>query len=272
MAIVAGGCSTSTAHTGHTSEQSPPSMATAVPGRTSIPRSHNTVELRAVDRHPGTVIQIGSAAVDVTVQSIAGGKVGSMSRPGGGTAMVFPRYVPSGRYPRAVLEVSNAGAHDALNPTRHDFAWGAAFKLDAASEGRPNDNGNNLIQRGLFSQPTFFKAELDDLRPACAVRGLNGLVIVRAAYRIRPRMWYRLQCDRLGEYLRLRVWSVRSGQLLTTAVKMGRIGTLSTPSGNPTIPLSVGGKLKPDGRPVAKATDQFNGSIADPFVRIDQGF
>src|SRR5690606_25565528 len=97
------------------------------------------------------------------------------------------------------------------SPDDRDFSWGASFRLDAVSTGNPVDNGDNLIQRGLSSQPAMFKAELDLRRPGCTLKGTEGELIVRAATKVEPGIWYAVRCERQGDRLTVRVWEYRGG-------------------------------------------------------------
>jgi len=78
--------------------------------------------------------------------------------------------------------------------------------------------------------------------------------------------WYRLACARDGAVVTLTVtsWSAAGVAQVVTTRASGPTGDLS-PSA-PTVPLSVGGKLRADGTP-APATDQFNGRIDNVVMR-----
>lgn len=246
-------------------EDTPASTVVPSPGAPSTATNDSAVFLQAADGgSPGQ--QIGTAKVLLGVSTLDGGKLTAGKAPGGKTAYRFPPFVASGKYPRAAVIVNNASPDDTLDPGEKPFAWGASFKVDAKSKGRESDNGDNLIQRGLFSEPTFYKAELDDDKPACTVRGTAGLVIVRSTQPARPNVWYRMRCDRVGRYLSVRVWEIARPLAVNSEVEFGKMGNLDMRRLNP--PLSIGGKVSPNGQLIVSATDQFNGLVAEPFVRI----
>ena len=199
------------------------------------------------------------------VVTVQGGRLRTVEGPDGEPAIDFPAYVPSGAYPRAVLTVTSTGDEDDLDPGDGAFAWGADFRLDARNEGRTNDNGNNLLQRGLRTDPTSFKAELDHSRPACTVRGTDGILGVRQSEPVTYGVWYRMRCEREGDQLTVRSWRVDAPDDVLAKTRRGPTGAMEM-SG---LPLSVGGKIAPDGEIVDDGTDQFNGSVAEAFVDID---
>ncbi len=181
----------------------------------------------------------------------------------------FPDYAPTGPYPRAVLTARNVGTDDAFDPGTGDFSWGADFRLDAASTGRPDDNGNNVVQRGLSSDPVMFKLDLDaSLRPSCTVHGAAGKVKVMALAKVAPGTWYRARCTREGDRLTVTVSELLSGGSAgsTDRSNEGPVGDVTFE--DPRIPISVGGKVAHNGVVIGSASDQFNGELADPFVEL----
>jgi hypothetical protein len=231
----------------------------------------NSVLLLAPSSSPSSPpVQLGSADLAVSVSSISGGGVGTAADVSPhDRAFSFPRYHGADPYPRAVLVARNKGTSDMLNPGNHNFAYGADIRLDSKSTGRPDDNGNNIIQRGLSSDPVMFKVDVDaNLRPECTVKGRAGTVTVYAKDAISPDRWYRVQCRKRAD----RVWIfvaefLPSGSTSAVAkVTEGRTGAVTL--ANPETPVSVGGKVAVDGTVINSASDQFNGRIANPFVRI----
>lgn len=240
-----------------------PPATTASPSAGSAHRPSLLVEAKEAGQ-PGE--QAGSARVDLAISTLQGGEVRTIHGPKGEQAFRFPSYVATGTYPRAVVTVTNTGFGDALSPGITPFAWGADFNLDPRNEGRSNDNGNNLVQRGLFSDPTSFKAELDDGKPACTVHGDKGRLIVRSPKPVTPGTWYRMRCERDGSYLTVQSWEIDKPSHAETSVRVGAMGGVEMPS--PSIPLSIGGKVGPNGAVIATATDQFNGAVANPFLDV----
>jgi hypothetical protein len=141
--------------------------------------------------------------------------------------------------------------------------------LDTVSEdsgpgGR--DNGDNLVQRGLFDQRAQYKVQLDHRIPSCRVKGSLGAVSVSSSVRrVRPGVWYRVRCVRAGNRLSivLTAWS-SSGRTKTRDSKTGPIGSVAP---RPRVPISIGGKLAQRGV-IDDASDQFNGRIDNVVVRI----
>lgn len=205
----------------------------------------------------------GSASVKVTVRSVDGGRVVSAStRPGSsGRAIRFPRFDPSRPAPRAVLAITNATSTDQLDPGTGPIQFGADFNLDSASARAGTvDDGNNLIQRGLWNDRSQLKLEIDGGRLICRVKGRSGEVSITGSTTVSTGRWYRASCRRSGTRVTLTLgsWSSTGAYSSRSWSKDGTTGSL-TPTSR-TTPLSVGGKLYADGS-VHGAADQFNGPV-----------
>src|SRR3954469_20995131 len=218
----------------------------------------------------GGPVQAGSAAAKVSVSTLSGGNV---TRAPGPTkddhAFEFPPYVSRGDYPRAVITATDAGSPDVLNPGTAPFTYGADFRLADVSAGRVEDNGNNVMQRGLSSNPRMFKIDVDaGLRPECTVKGSQGTVTVYASDPVEPRRWYRVWCHRGEQGVRITVGEILpSGGITATARRTSGV-TGSLALADTTVPVAVGGKVARDGSIIASAWDQFNGRIANPFLSV----
>ena len=210
----------------------------------------------------------GRASVDAVVVSGTGGRVLRTARSGGGWAVRLPTYSSEASPPRAVVRVENEGATDVLEARLGDFRFGAAFRLDAVSQGSRADNGDNLVQRGLSGDPAQYKLQLDGRVPVCRVQGAAGAVAVRAE-RISARRWYVARCYRDGPRVTIRVWRLTRDPVLPVdaARESGAIGSVDFAA---RTPLSVGGKLAASGQGVAAAADQFNG-LVDHVVYDERG-
>jgi hypothetical protein len=146
--------------------------------------------------------------------------------------------------------------------------WGADFQLDAVSTDPSGpDNGDNLIQRGLWGQSAEYKAEVDLRRASCAVHGTEGTLLVRAKMSADSGTWYRMRCIRGSDSLTVTVrelgadgWGPTSEAQVT-----GPVGAVDYPA---SMPISIGGKIAPNGALIKSATDQFNGWIANPVIQI----
>ncbi len=221
--------------------------------------------------HYRTFDNSGTAAVRVSVVSLNGGVLTARAqRGGGGHSIRTPRFNPNTGAPRAVVKILNATATDALNPRTNPFTFGADFTLDGLSSSTARgsvDNGDNLMQRGLFNDSSQYKLELDDNVAACRIGGAQGAVEVSSSVRMQADRWYRARCKRLSGSISISVtfWRANGSAHTVTDTRAGRTGDM-TPD-RASWPLSVGGKLEAAGA-VSSATDQFNGRIDNAILRI----
>jgi hypothetical protein len=223
----------------------------------------------------GTPIDVatnhGTSSVRVTAVSLDGGRVVSASaRPGAsGRAVRLPRFDPTRPAPRAVLRIASTGSTDGLDARSGPIRFGADFVLDAASAqpGSAVDDGNNLVQRGLWDDPAQLKLEVDSGRLTCRVKGRSGEVTVISTTTVRPGTWHRAVCQRSGQRvtLTLGTWSSAGAFTARSWSEAGTTGSLSPSAAS--VPWSVGGKLRNDGA-VHPATDQFNGSIDNVVLSL----
>lgn len=236
------------------------------------PRSTATLALDFEDRAAalGTVIpgadNAGTAAINSRVVTAAGGRIRREVGIGGGYAVRFPRFTGRGPTAAAVLLVHARGA-DFLAPGNRDFRFGLDFRLDEESWGSETDNGDNLLQRGLFSDPEQYKIQVDRGVPSCRVKGRRGEALVRGERTIEAGVWHRISCTRRADRLTL-VVRVRSGarwRPWETARVKAVAGALHFRGVSP--PLAVGGKVDADGVVAISSTDQFNGTVDN--VRFD---
>ncbi len=205
----------------------------------------------------------GAEEIDVVVADGGTARIESVEGPGGGLAVRYPAYTGEAAAPAAVL-VAAAQSSGPLSPGERDFEFGATFELDPESSGSDADDGDNLLQRGSFSDAAQYKLQLDAGVPSCRVAGDAGAVFVEADRAVDPEVWYSVSCSRKGPEVVLTVtpYDARGD---------GESWRASGPTGTLTFgdqPLSVGGKVDPKGAPVASA-DQFNGAVDDVFLRTD---
>ncbi len=212
--------------------------------------------------------QLGTGPVAVSWSRISEGRAEPIAGPQGTSGLDMPAFTTDGVYPRAVLVVRNATAHDSFSPGTADFMWGADFQLDAVSTAPDGpDNGDNLLQRGLWGQSAEYKAEADLRRASCAVHGTEGTLLVRAKMDAEPGKWYRMRCYRGSDGLTVTVQELGAsgwGPEIEAHVS-GPVGAVTYPA---SMPISIGGKITPNGELIRSATDQFNGWIANPVIRI----
>lgn len=206
----------------------------------------------------------------------------------GGVLTNAPGFVPTARAirtpafstgtptPFAVVKVTNTGATDLLNPGVKAFKWGADYKLDTVSSGLGTDNGDNLIQRGLFNSGSQYKLQIDGGKPSCTIRGTavggNAASLEVLAPNPVPRgEWRTVLCQRLvtGNTNKLKI-TIINRATGAQETKFSAVANNPIDLGNTakTVPLSVGGKLNATGTPVRSATDQFNGLIDNPRLDI----
>ena len=206
----------------------------------------------------------GDTTVKISVARLSGGNATVVAGPDSilPRAVQFPSYVGSGTYPRAVVGLTPLTG-SALSPGSTDFEYGAVFRLNATSSGRSIDNGNNLLQRGLYGDPSQFKLQIDHGYPSCLVRGSAGQVSIASSARITPDRWYRATCSRVGSRVTVQVTPYGSAATPVSNVRSGSTGTLAF---GLSLPASIGGKLTPAGAVVSSSTDQFNGAVANAWV------
>ena len=219
----------------------------------------------------------GDGAVDTSVVRSSGGTLTSASsRPGQGHAVRFPSFDPSQYGARALVKIVNRTTRDVLAPGRSDFAWSAAFKVDAQSAehaGASHDNGDNLLQRGLY-HGTQFKLDVDDHRPGCRLRGstgYRGAVRVVSPVTVSANRWYRATCTRSGSKLTITLAVFAADGSATrrwsrSATSKVGFGTLTW--GDIHTPVTIGGKLTSSSTLTSMSSDQFNGVVDNPQLRI----
>jgi len=211
----------------------------------------------------------GSASVTTEIASANGGTVTGVRHKGAGRAARFEPFDSESPAELAAMVVTPSGSKNPFTPGKGGFTFGAAFKIDATSEGSKVDNGNNLTQRGLYNDDAQYKLQIDDDRLSCRVKGSAGSILVKGDRAVKPRRWHRAWCTRTGDAVTL-VFVERSsdGRTKHRWSRSGAIGNLAFTSG---APLSIGGKVNSNGKLVATSSDQFNGRIDNVFFRRSDG-
>jgi hypothetical protein len=219
-----------------------------------------------------TFANSGYAAVRISVVTDDGGAlVDGRPRvhPTIDRAVRYPHYASGPDAPHAVIQIVDRRGPDDLDPGLLPFRFGADFNLDQVSEDTEfggRDNGDNLLQRGLFNQPSQYKLQIDHRVPTCRVKGSLGAVAVSSTVRPVPGKWYRVRCLRNGDQLTIVVKSWNQGSM--TALRQSTSGPIGVVSPTTrTVPVSVGGKLSRRGV-VQRATDQFNGRVDNVIIRV----
>ncbi len=204
--------------------------------------------------------RLGGVAV---VRTLHGGRVRLVAGQDGGKAVRFPAYDTSRPPQRAVLVLRPAAGESRLDPGERDFAFGADFRLDGVSEGEADDNGNNLVQRGLVAGPAQYKLQVEHGRASCRVTGSRGDVLVSSTSVVQPEEWYTLTCARRADEVTLTLRCGRQGRTERVSSEAAT-GSLTYPA---RTPLVIGGKVSPTGVVVNRNSDQFNGAVDNVFMR-----
>lgn len=168
-----------------------------------------------------------------------------------------------------------------LAPGRREFALSVDVRLDPSTpltKGRAEDNGNNVLQRGLAGSDQM-KIQVDahdgQLVPTCVLRdgGIDTAEVLGAA--LAADAWYRVTCTRtvdgLAEVVYLVVEPLAGGAPAVTGFRGSSVTNLDFREATPKkpIPLSVGAKVKATGELFEGASDQFNGDIDNVVLAID---
>ena len=214
----------------------------------------------------GQLAVSGTTPAKVAVARLSGGNATVVKGPDSSLprAVKFPAYVASGSYPRAVVRLSSLSG-GAVSPGSADFEYGAVFRLNATSSGRSIDNGNNLLQRGLYANPAQFKLQVDKGYPSCLVRGSSGQAYVASGTKVAPDTWYRATCSRVGSRVTVQVARYAGSATVASKSTNKAAGNVAFKS---SVVASLGGKLTSSGAVASSSTDQFNGAVASAWVRL----
>ncbi len=201
----------------------------------------------------------GSASVTVGLVAAGNGSLVPVPDPEGGTAAGFPAHEAVEQGDLAALAVTPSGS-DTLSPGARDFAFGLDV-LPASVSRTDIDDGDNLMQRGLFGGAGQFKLQIDGGLPSCRVAGADGAVLVEATEAVPLDEWYRLRCERIGDRVDLFVGTFDDSGDVVWEAWSARGPTGEIRVGKPPATLSVGAKLNARRTLVVEAPDQFSGSL-----------
>jgi hypothetical protein len=205
----------------------------------------------------------GTLPVTTAVTSSGGGAIESADGVDG-SAADFPAWDGSSApYERVAVTVRSNDPSDPLSPGLRDFSFGASFSLDAKTQGG-NDNGNNLVQRGLYDDPAQYKLQIDEGHVSCRIEGSRGAPFVKSRTAVDRNTWYTATCSRIDGVMTLTVQPV--GGEAESASTRSTAGSVDM--GSSSVPLAVGAKVSPSGTVVAGNADQFNGLVDDVFVNV----
>lgn len=210
----------------------------------------------------------GTWELESRVVTLNGGRVRRDLGVDGGFAARFPAVQVGSTHPQAAaIIIRPIGDEPLLNPGTRDFRFGADFRLDQVSDDGAADNGDNLVQWGLFSDAAQYKVQIDHGRPSCRIAGDAGEAVVKAEESIVPGRWYRVSCERRSGRVLLELQELEhsSSELSVWSVEAatGDLGEAS-----PDQAMSVGGKISAAGRITASSTDQFNGAVDNVLLEL----
>lgn len=259
MVMVMGGLATACAASGRTY------VAEEPPAPTSV----NLVELNFEDRAApvGEIVpsvqNTGTGRIYAEIVTHAGGRVLRAEGSEAGYALQFPRLEGGLDPPAAMLLLRSRDAEDFLSPGERDFAFGADLLLDEESEDAPTDNGNNVVQRGLYADTVQYKLQVEHGSLSCRIAGSDGAALVSAPV-VDPGEWYRVSCERTNGDVVLS-WERLSDAKTGETMRHTDIGDVTFTAGTPFV---VGGKLDAKGQVTVQATDQFNGVIDNVWFTL----
>ena len=235
---------------------------TAVPAATAAGPGHEVM----LHFNDTSTLERQSGIPGATVRTVTadGGSTRHVAGPaGGGQAVRLPAF-SSGTSPKAAFSVVDTEGADDLEPGSANFAFGADFAIDKVSTGSVQDNGNNLVQRGLYNDAAQMKIQVDGARPSCRLKGSSGEVLMTSPVAVTPGTWYRTTCRRTGSTLTFKLIRLSDGVTWTRTVTRS-LGSFSYATGTP---FSTGGKLTSATRFTGGSSDQFNGTVDRAFLNI----
>jgi hypothetical protein len=154
-------------------------------------------------------------------------------------------------------------AGDPLNPGSGDFSFGADFSLDQQSTG-VQDNGDNLMQRGLYADRGQWKLQVDHGLVSCRIKGDQNSAVAKVYPQVVRGVWYRASCARHGDKVTATLQRLGTATVSSASVTRA-IGSVDT-SGHP---MSVGGKANRNGNAVSGNSDQFNGAVDNVHFELN---
>jgi hypothetical protein len=240
---------------------------TPPPAPTSSPSPSATVEPGlsfALNFDEGALLASEPAgAAAVTQENFFGGALTLVtSFRGNGQAIQFPASTGEEEEPGVGLVAFAAGA-PLPDPGTAPFGFGADVRFDELGAESANDNGDNVLQRGLAADPTQYKLQVDNGTPSCTVTGAGGRLIVKGDT-LENGLWYRLACLLDAEGLTLTVTDLDA----ETTAEFSVVGVVGDVSFADDVPIAIGRKAGPGGEGIIAQPDQFNGTMDAIWIEI----
>lgn len=245
-------------------------------GLSAAPASAAPADVRFVFDQPRGVMttpsNMGTAPTRQRIVRANGGQVYVYpSFRGSGNAAGLPASDPARDGRRAAIAVTNAGSTDRLSPGTRRFSFGATVRMSTVSGSSVYDDGNNILQRGLYFAPSQYKVQIEKGRASCRIKGSGGAVQIQSGVAIRQHRWYGIFCSRVpgstGATVSISVTPISDrgvrGRTVTNT-KTGVVGAVTFPI---RTPLSIGAKMSTSSTIVTES-DQFNGRIDNAYLNI----
>jgi hypothetical protein len=231
------------------------------------PKTSTKAVLLAFDGKNLVPTKLAASKPLVTVETLSAGSAKAVYGSGASSAgIVMPSHSATSSGQRLILAIRPTSAADPLSPGAKNVEFGADVRLDATSSGSPNDNGDNVLQRGLFADFSQIKLQVDKRTPSCTVKSGSTRLFVKSTTKVGTG-WHRIRCGYRSGKLTVSVASI-SGTTVSTASVNSISGTVKPLSFNAKTPVTVGGKIGTNGKVVIKNSDQFNGALDNVFVDV----
>jgi hypothetical protein len=262
LAVVVAGCAATPS-----AGASPSASPVGRPAVTTVPSRDSAGNFVLLDFEGKHFLQGTSQGPNVLVDAQRENMpIGRVTGGDGSRALRFPHFATTEAAPRMVLVVQPAdGTQASVDPTSDgSLTFGADVKLDRSAGRGEFDNGDNVVQRGLFVDPSQYKLQVDDRMPSCSLKSATASAFVRAPEAMEPG-WYRIVCDYHDGTLTVSVSRMEDGQV-GEAVQASVTEDVGPLAFDPATPLVIGGKVGHNGLLVRGQPDQFNGALDNVFV------
>lgn len=255
---LAAGCAPATAGP----SQPPTAAQTLAP-----PKMTSKATLLTFDERNLSAAKLGVTKPGVVVESlVAGGAKTTYGAGASGAGLVLPTHAQTKAGQRMILVMRPVSSADPLNPGSRSFDFGADIKLESRSGDNAGDNGDNVLQRGLYGDYSQFKLQVDKRVPSCTVKSGPTRLFVKSKVKL-GNGWHRVGCSYRSGKLSLSVAGI-TGTTVAAAKVTTVAGTVKPLSFGLKTPVSVGGKFGANGKIVISNPDQFNGVLDNIYLDV----